>query len=200
MTGPIGPGAFVAVTGASGVGKDTLLDIARERSDETTFFPRRAITRPPGPGEEYTPLSADEFAKARTGGAFAAYWNAHGLDYGIPVSADDAVRAGRVVVANVSRGALDALDERYERLVVVRVTVSDEVRARRLANRNRESPDDIVRRMARADPSPSRPADHEIRNDGSVEDGSAQLLRIIAAAHSRTTPRSAVHPDRSEPR
>ena len=182
MTDPIGPGAFVAVVGASGVGKDALLSFARERCGELTHFPRRAITRPPGPGEEHTPLSEAEFADARERGAFAAWWHAHGLDYGIPVSADAAIGAGRVVVVNVSRGVLDALRKRYERLVVVRVTVSDQVRAQRLQARSRESADAIAARLSRADPAPHHPVDHEIRNDTTVADGAARLMDIIASA------------------
>jgi ribose 1,5-bisphosphokinase len=129
VTEPIGPGAFVAVVGASGVGKDALLAYARDRSGALARFPRRAITRPPGPGEDHDPLSEDQFTLARERGAFAVCWPAHGLRYGIPASADTDVRAGRVVVANVSRGVIGELAARYRRLVVVEVTASAEVRA-----------------------------------------------------------------------
>ena len=88
MTEPIGPGAFVAVVGASGVGKDALLSYARERSGPRVGFPRRTITRPPGPGEDHDPVTEEQFALARDDGAFALCWQAHGLRYGIPGSVD----------------------------------------------------------------------------------------------------------------
>ncbi len=135
MTEPIGPGAFVAVVGASGAGKDALLSYARERSGALARFPRRAITRPPGPGEDHDPMTGDQFSQASSRGAFAVSWHAHGLQYGIPASVDDEVRDGLVVVANVSRAVIDQLDARYRRLVVVCVTAADEVRAKRLRGR-----------------------------------------------------------------
>jgi ribose 1,5-bisphosphokinase len=70
--------------------------------------------------------------------------------------------------------------------VVVRVTVSDAVRAARLRARCRESVDAIARRLARVDPAPERVADHEIRNDATVAEGSAQLLAIVTAALATT--------------
>lgn len=179
MTSPIGPGAFVAVTGASGVGKDALLSYAAERAGALAFFPRRVITRPPGPGEDHDPIEPGEFDAALARGAFAVSWQAHGLHYGIPVSVDADVRAGRPVVANVSRGVLGVLAARYERLVVVRVTVSEAVRILRLRARQRESAGDIAQRLSRADPAPDHPVDAEICNDGPLDDGGEQLLRII---------------------
>lgn len=184
----IGPGAFVAVVGASGVGKDALISGARERCGPTAHFPRRAITRPPGPGEDFDSLSPAAFAAADERGDFAVSWRAHGLAYGIPAWVDEPVRAGQVVVANVSRGAVSALEARYDRVVVVRITVSDAVRAERLRARRRESAEDVAARLARADPAPGRVADHEIRNDTTVADGSSRLLAVVAAAH-RTTDR-----------
>ena len=179
MTGPIGPGAFVAVVGASGVGKDALLGYARERAGAVARFPRRVITRPPGPGEDHDPVTEDEFAKARDDGAFAVCWRAHGLGYGIPALADDAVRDGLVVVANVSRGVLGELGERYRRLVVVRVTASEEARAQRLRARRREPELGIGQRLARPDPAPGHRVDAVIKNDGPLAEGGAELLRII---------------------
>jgi ribose 1,5-bisphosphokinase len=182
VTEPIGPGAFVAVVGASGVGKDALLAHARERSGALVRFPRRAITRPPGPGEDHEPMTEDQFTRALGQGAFAMWWRAHGLSYGIPAWVDGEVRDGLVVVANVSRSVIDELDARYQRLVVVRVTVSEEVRAQRLRARRREPAPGIGQRLARPDPAPGHRVDAVIQNDGSLTDGGAQLLGIIQAA------------------
>lgn len=182
MTGPIGPGAFVAVVGASGVGKDALLSYARGRSSAVARFPRRVITRPPGPGEDHEPASEDEFAQARERGAFAVCWHAHGLHYGIPASAETEVRDGRVVVANVSRTVISELAARYRRLVVVRVTVPEEVREQRLRTRRREPEPGLGQRLARPDPAPGHRVDALIENDRSLAEGGDQLVRVIRDA------------------
>jgi len=180
-----GPGAFVAVVGASGAGKDALLSYARERADTFARFPRRAITRPPGPGEDHDPVTEDQFATARGRSAFAVSWRAHGLCYGLPASVDAEVRGGLVVVANVSRGVIDELDARYQRVVVVHVTVAEEVRAQRLRARRREPELGIGQRLARLDPAPGHRVDAVIQNDGSLAEGGTQLLRIIRDAARR---------------
>jgi ribose 1,5-bisphosphokinase len=190
VTEPAGPGAFVAVVGASGAGKDALLSYARERAGTFARFPRRAITRPPGPGEDHDPVTEDQFATARGRGAFAVYWRAHGLCYGLPASVDAEVRGGLVVVANVSRSVIDELDARYQRVVVVHVTVAEEVRAQRLRARRREPELGIGQRLARLDPAPGHRVDAVIQNDGSLAEGGTQLLRIIRdAARRRVTDR-----------
>ena len=194
MTEPIGPGAFVAVVGASGAGKDALLSYARERGDTFARFPRRAITRPPGPGEDHDPVTEDQFATARDRGAFAVHWRAHGLCYGLPASVDAEVRDGLVIVANVSRGVIDELDARYGRLVVVHVTVPEEVRAQRLRARRREPEPGIGQRLARPDPAPGHRVDAVIANDGSLAEGGAQLLRIIRDAARRPVTTRAERP------
>ena len=150
MIRPLGPGIFIAVIGASGVGKDAVLNWARVSCSDTAYFVRRMITRQPGPGEEFDSLSEASFEQADERGELAVSWRAHGLAYGLPVSIDEVIRAGNIVIANVSRGVIKALEQRYERVVVVRITVSDEVRAERLHARSRESEEDIVRRLTRA--------------------------------------------------
>ena len=85
----------------------------------------------------------------------------------------------------MSRAVLGELTRRYSRLVVVRVSVPDDVRAARLAHRGRESGDAVVRRLTRTDPAPDHPADVEIVNDGTVEDGGEHLLRIITSVRTR---------------
>jgi ribose 1,5-bisphosphokinase len=55
------PGILVAVVGASGVGKDTIMRLAHEslRDEPRVHFVRRAITRPPEPSEDHEALDAD---------------------------------------------------------------------------------------------------------------------------------------------
>lgn len=185
---PIGPGTFVAVVGASGVGKDALMAYARDRTAAgvegapDVYWPRRVITRPAGAGEDFDASDESAFTDAASTGRFAIWWRAHGLGYGIPASVDDHVRAGGVVVVNVSRAVLDELAVRYQNVIAVRVSVSDEVRAARLHARGREEAHDIRQRLTRADPAPAFPIDAEIRNDGTLAEGGGQLLAVIAAA------------------
>ncbi|MER6523747.1 phosphonate metabolism protein/1,5-bisphosphokinase (PRPP-forming) PhnN [Streptomyces sp. NPDC001508] len=182
----IGPGTFVAVVGASGVGKDALIAETRRHAGPDLSLPQRHITRAPGPGENHLPVSARTFRIAAEAGHFAIEWNAHGLRYGIPIEIDDDIRDGRSVVVNVSRSVLGELAARYEHLAVVRVTVSEAVRASRLRARGREDADDVARRLHRPDPAPDYAVDAEIHNDGTIEAGAAALLRVI-----RTTARGA---------
>jgi ribose 1,5-bisphosphokinase len=177
----IGPGAFIAVVGASGVGKDALMAYAREQLGGEAHFPRRVISRPAGPAEDFEPIDERGFAEIAAAGGFAMSWNAHGLAYGIRVTVDEHIRAGHAVVANVSRAVLEPLSRRYERLLVVRIVVSDEVRGARLRNRGRETTEDIEARLARTDPAPDFPMHAEIRNDGTHEQGGRLLLELIAA-------------------
>ncbi|GGD87485.1 phosphonate metabolism protein/1,5-bisphosphokinase (PRPP-forming) PhnN [Microbacterium murale] len=166
-------GAFVAVVGASGSGKDSVIGAARELlsgHDGSFVFPRRLITRPVGAGEDHMLVSEADFTRIEHEGGFALSWRAHGLAYGLPAAVVDAVRAGDVVVANVSRGVLDRLTDRFEHSAVVRVCVPEEQRRARLARRGREADAEIAARMNREDPAPNCAVDLEIVNDGPIED------------------------------
>lgn len=178
MSGAIGPGAFVAVVGGSGVGKDAILDYAREHAEGAVFV-RRTITRPAGPGEDSWQLTEAEFADFEAAGGFAMSWRAHGLGYGLPIGVDDVVRGGGVAVANVSRTVISPLAERYAEFRLVRVSVSSEVRAARLAARGREAEQDIAARIARPDPAPDAVVDLEIVNDGTVAEAGELLIAFL---------------------
>src|SRR5688572_13101771 len=102
---PIRNGAFVAVVGPSGAGKDTLIAHAKTAlADEPQVeFVRRVITRPSDGGatEDHDTLTDGEFLEAQADGVFALAWEAHGLRYGLPASIDVAIENGHVAVANV---------------------------------------------------------------------------------------------------
>lgn len=145
-------GAFVAVVGPSGVGKDSVIAHARRAlvGEDWLRFPRRLVTRPPGdPSEDHVPIDAAAFERQAAAGLYAAHWRAHGLAYALPAAIDDDLAAGRIVVANVSRSVVEALDRRYGGIVAVTIGAAPAVLAERLARRGRESAAEIAERLAR---------------------------------------------------
>ncbi|MCY4190996.1 MAG: hypothetical protein OXD42_06705 [Rhodospirillaceae bacterium] len=107
-------GRLFLVVGPSGVGKDSILNGAREAlADDARFvFARRFITRDATVGgEDHQPISDAEFSAIEESGGFLFSWRAHGLSYGLPASLRDDLDAGRHVVANVSRAALKVISD-----------------------------------------------------------------------------------------
>lgn len=179
--GGIGPGRLVLVVGPSGAGKDTLLRLAQAAcaDDRGVVFPRRVVTRESSVDEDNVALGPDEFRRAREQGDFAVHWEAHGHSYALPNAINDDVRAGRTVVANVSRTVIGALRQVYANVIVVAVTAPPEVLAERLAARARQSDGNIAERLTRSIDDKSAQADVTILNAGSADYHGRQLLRVI---------------------
>ncbi len=176
-------GTLFLVVGPSGAGKDTLLDGARQAmaDDDEYIFAHRTITRPEDAGgEAHEAVNLSEFEKRAEAGGFLAHWGAHGLRYGISATLLDDLTSGRHVLANISRGAIDQIAERYDKLVVLEVTAPRDVLAARLAARGRESEEDIQRRLDReVAPYPSGVEVLTIQNDTTPAEGIERFLRTI---------------------
>jgi len=173
-------GRLFAVVGASGVGKDTIMAaLATARPD--LHWVRRSITRSLHDGDEpFEPISAAEFqARLRTGG-FVLHWTAHGLSYGISNGLHDVLANGQDAMVNLSREVLPDAHRAFPGLQVLNITVSDAVRAQRLAARGRESSDDIAQRLSRVVPAfaPTLPVT-TIDNSASLEQSVAACLQIM---------------------
>ena len=179
--GAIGPGRLVLVVGPSGAGKDTLLRLAQAAcaDDHDIVFPRRVVTRASSADEDNVAVSPDEFTRARERGDFAVHWDAHGHSYALQLEINDDIRAGRVVVVNVSRTVIAALRQAYANVIVVAITAPPDVLAQRLAARARNSDGNIADRLARNVDDASASADVTILNAGSAEDHSRQLVGVI---------------------
>ncbi len=122
-------GRFVAIVGPSGVGKDSLIGLARQAlaGDPSFVFPRRVITRPPDPSEPYESVDELTFRRLAAAGGFALQWEAHGLCYGIPASAAAEIAKGRLAVVNCSRGIVPTLRQRFAGARVIAVQASPHV-------------------------------------------------------------------------
>ncbi|PDT78916.1 phosphonate metabolism protein/1,5-bisphosphokinase (PRPP-forming) PhnN [Bradyrhizobium sp. C9] len=177
----IGPGRLILVVGPSGAGKDTLLGLAKAAcaDDCDIVFARRLITRQASASEDNEEVSAETFQRAVGAGDYAMHWEAHGHRYALSRAINDEIRAGRTVIANVSRTVIAAARRNYANAVVVSITAPPDVLAARLAARARSSDGLLAQRLARTvDESASTP-DFTIVNSGTAEYHARQLVRII---------------------
>lgn len=176
-------GRLIYLVGPSGSGKDSLIDASRERlAAAGVQIARRVITRSAeAKGEAAHGVTSEQFEALRAQGAFAMYWRANGLDYGIPVQVDQWLAAGRAVLVNGSRAYLAEARRRYPNLLAVLVQVRPEVLRERLLARGRESAEEVEQRLARnarlqalADPSL-----HVLDNSTTLETAVAALFALL---------------------
>ncbi|MFY0614197.1 MAG: phosphonate metabolism protein/1,5-bisphosphokinase (PRPP-forming) PhnN [Hyphomicrobiaceae bacterium] len=145
-------GMFFLVVGASGVGKDSILDGARSRlqNSDQFIFAKRTLTRDKElGGEDYDSVSEDVFSSMVAERQFIIDWRAHGYRYGIPAQLLDELRAGKHVFANVSRSALGEIADIWDNVVIIEITARPETIAARLRSRGREDEHEINLRLQR---------------------------------------------------
>ncbi len=172
-------GTLFLVVGPSGVGKDTLIERA-VAARLGLVVPHRVVTRPAeAGGEEHESVSEAEFDARERAGGFLLCWRAHGLAYGIPASAGQALAGGQDVLVNVSRGVIDEARRRLQPLRVIAVEASRETLAARLAARGRESAEEIAARLDRRVPPPVGPDVTVVQNDGALERAVADFLAAL---------------------
>ena len=176
-------GVLHLIVGPSGVGKDTLLDGAREllATDPRYLFVQRDITRPADAGgEDHRAVAEPEFVRRAAAGGYALCWRAHGLSYGVPVAIDAALDAGQHVVVNVSRSIIDAARTRYPSLQVISVTAPESVLRSRLRDRGREDDGEIEARIQRAQAYQVQGDDvRTVVNDGTTQEGIRALVALL---------------------
>ncbi len=178
-------GHLFYIMGASGAGKDTLLQGCRDRhvEDLSPLVAHRYITREPdGSTERHVWLSEAEFERRVIMGTFAMHWSANGYRYGIGREIDHWLAQGSQVLVNGSRGYFDQARSRYGgTLVPVLISVESACLQRRLELRGRESAQEIDARIRRARELEKQlpPECLVIENNGSVEDAVSKLLAEV---------------------
>ena len=172
------------IIGASGAGKDTLMNYARNHinGSEWVAFAHRYITRPPFTGNEnHVHLTVEEFLQRMNAGLFALYWESHGQHYGIGLEINMWMEKGFNVIINGSRQYLPIAKQLYPDMEVILIEASPEIIIRRLMGRGRENTADIEKRMARtAEIDTDLKNCIKIQNDGAIEEAGNQLVNIIS--------------------
>ena len=178
-------GKLFVISGASGVGKSTVLKrVMEERKDLT--FSVSATTRLPRPGEvdgvSYYFISREEFEQRIAQGDFLEYDEHHAVLYGTLNSQIlEKQEHGHVILDIEPNGAFNVRKARPDAVLIFIMPPSREELERRLRSRGDTCEEQIIIRMGRADWEMEQGAkyDYVVIND-QVESCADQILKIIA--------------------
>lgn len=178
-------GKLFVISGASGVGKSTVLQRVMETRKDLSFSVS-ATTRPPRPGEvdgiSYLFVTKERFQEMIDANAFVEYDDHMDNFYGTPVAQlEEKLKSGSVVLDIEPNGAFMVRKTRPEAVLIFVAPPSWEELERRLRSRGDTSPEQIAMRLARAkwEMEQSKQYDYVVIN-GQVETCADEILKIIA--------------------
>ena len=178
-------GKLIVISGASGVGKSTVLSKVM-RSREDLKFSVSATTRAPRPGEvdgeSYYFVTREEFEDMIARNAFLEY-DAHMANYyGTPEGQlEEKLRSGSVILDIEPNGAFAVRSKRPDAVLIFIAPPSVEELTSRLTARGDTSPEQMKLRLERAAWEMEQGAlyDYMVVND-QVETCADKILKIIA--------------------
>ena len=147
-------GKLVVISGASGVGKGTVLNLMMQKRSDLSFSVS-ATTRPPRPNEidgvHYYFITREAFEDMIARGEFLEY-DAHAAHYyGTPrAQAEEKMEQGSVLLDIEPNGAKQVREAAPEALLIFIMPPSLEELERRLRGRGDTSEEQIAMRMERA--------------------------------------------------
>lgn len=178
-------GKLVVISGASGVGKGTVLGIMMNKRDDLAFSVS-ATTRPPRPNEvdgvHYYFVTKERFEEMIRNGEFLEY-DAHAANYyGTPrAQAEEKMLCGSVLLDIEPNGAKQVKQAAPEALLIFIMPPSVEELERRLRGRGDTPEEQIRMRMERATWEMEQRSwyDYVVTNDD-AERCAEEILNIIA--------------------
>lgn len=178
-------GRLFVVSGASGVGKSTVLGKVMKK-DPGLLFSVSATTRDPRPGEiagvHYTYVTVEQFREMIRQGAFTEYDGHMSNFYGTPTAQlEEKLARGDVILDIEPKGAFKVREVRPDTTLIFIAPPSMEELERRLRARGDTCEEQIRERLERAkwEMEQSPKYDHIVINDV-VEDCVDEILKIIA--------------------
>ncbi len=193
------PGAILAIiSGPSGVGKDTIIDVLRRRDVETGRVGERhyvvtMTTRVPRDGEvngvDYYFVSRQEFLRIRAARGLLEANEVHGNWYGSPRDqVREALQTGKDVILKIDvQGAQIVKEQVSEALLIFIIPPSLEALISRLRARATESADELEVRQRDAAIELARQGDYDhvvVNETGKAEQTADRIESIIAAERS----------------
>ena len=178
-------GKLVVISGASGVGKGTVLGIMMKKREDLKFSVS-ATTRPPRPSEtdgvHYYFVTKEQFEDMIATGQMLEY-SAHAANYyGTPrAQAEEKMRTGSVLLDIEPNGAAQVKKAAPDAVLVFIMPPSMEELERRLRGRGDTPEDQIAMRMERAvwEMEQRHWYDHVVINDD-AERCADEILKIIS--------------------
>lgn len=177
-------GRIYYVVGASGSGKDSLLNYARNslEGNSEIVFAHRYITRPPETeGENHIYLSDREFKIRFKMGLFYMWWNYNNLWYGIGNEVSLWLSQGLNVVVNGSRRYLNQGFVPPGILDVILVQTEPHLLRKRLEQRDRETTAEIDKRLQFATIKSDFPNDkvHIVSNNRTLDEAGQKFVNVL---------------------
>lgn len=178
-------GKLIVISGASGVGKGTVLGIMMEKRKDLSFSVS-ATTRPPRPGEidgvHYYFITREKFEAMIAAGEFLEY-DAHAANYyGTPrAQAEEKQSHGPVLLDIEPKGAKQVKEKAPDAVLIFIMPPSVQELERRLRGRGDTSEEQIQMRMERATWEMEQRVwyDHVVVNDDPAR-CAQEILKIIA--------------------
>jgi guanylate kinase len=184
-------GGLIVVSAPSGAGKSSLIDRVLTRVSSLQYsvsYTTRQARGSEHDGVDYHFISEQEFVAMRESGEFVECARVHGHLYGTRGSAIESERAaGRDVILDIDvQGAEQIRHKMAEAITVFVLPPSWQVLVARLSQRNLNTADDLVRRLANASNEVRKfdMFDYVIIND-ELDSASAALESIILAERNR---------------
>jgi guanylate kinase len=193
-------GLLFVLSGPSGVGKDALAGRLLEKVPRLRRVVT-AVTRPPRPSEvagvDYHFLSRDEFMREVARGGLLEWADYVGSPRGTPLfglvdvlaGGDDALLKIELDGARKVKAALP------EAITILLVPPDRATLERRVNRRGDVPPDEVDRRMARADVELAAAPEYDycvVNREGRLEDAVEEVAAIVAVERARQPPRRVV--------
>lgn len=185
---------LIYVMGASGAGKDSLLNYARKHSSDNSnyVFAHRYITRPAdASGENHIALTVEEFQQRASNDCFTMLWKSHGNEYAIGAEIEHWLQQGLNVVVNGSRAYFNSAVELFPSLVPVLITADKELLLARLTKRGRENTAAIEKRLQQTESLEcmvEHPALVVIENNGELALAGNEFIQLLKNIDSEQSP------------
>lgn len=173
-------GLAVVIVGASGAGKDTIINKFAELQPDFCVA-RRYITRNTlDSNEAFISVPSGEFKTLAQEDVFCLTWSAHDCQYGISKDIYKSYLKGERVVLSISRSVLNDAIALFPSHKIINITANQDILRSRLLARGRENSEQIDARIARSTHKiPQNIQYSTLHNNGSVDEAVSTLMTLI---------------------